>query len=392
MKDLKVVFDIGNGYIKGIIFDIQDGQTTVLAKHMVKTRWMRKGKIMDVEDFSVCINEVLEAFAKKLWGDVVEEVFVWISHPETVIKRVSEQKRVLDGKITHDDVAHLSDVITESSVHANYEVLKLVPIQWILDEQTKVKDPIDMEARKLELVADVFMIPKTFFNNLMDAFQKLDVYVGEIVPNILGACEIALDFDVKDLWVLLVDIGANQTTYVVYEDGIPLFYGMIPLWGEDVTKDVSIGLQVDIKDAERIKREKAIIMMDWPHVEDETVDMAFLSEIVLARYEEIFELIQTDLVRYQKDGRLPWGVVMLWWGAQVENVTLLAKEVFKLATYKAKDGVLRLPELTHSSEWLNALWLYVWVNKYHHPRSRWFKFSMDFKFLHGIADFFRKIF
>jgi cell division protein FtsA len=392
MKDLKVVFDIGNGYIKGIIFDIQDGQTTVLAKHMVKTRWMRKGKIMDVEDFSVCINEVLEAFAKKLWGDVVEEVFVWISHPETVIKRVSEQKRVLDGKITHEDVAHLSDVITESSVHANYEVLKLVPIQWILDEQTKVKDPIDMEARKLELVADVFMIPKTFFNNLMDAFQKLDVYVAEIVPNILWACEIALDFDVKDLWVLLVDIGANQTTYVVYEDGIPLFYGMIPLWGEDVTKDVSIGLQVDIKDAERIKREKAIIIMDSVHVEDDTVDMAFLSEIVLARYEEIFELIQTDLVRYQKDWRLPGGVVMLGGGAQIENVTFLAKDVFKLATYKAKDTVLKLPELSHSSEWLNTLGIYVWVNKYHQPRSRWFKFSMDFKFFHGIAEFFRKIF
>lgn len=31
---------------------------------------------MDVEDFSMCINEVLETFAKKLGGDFVEEVFV----------------------------------------------------------------------------------------------------------------------------------------------------------------------------------------------------------------------------------------------------------------------------------------------------------------------------
>lgn len=167
----------------------------------------------------------------------------------------------------------MSDVIADASVHANYEVLKLVPIQWVLDEQTKVKDPIDMEGRKLELIADVFMIPKTFFNNLMDAFDKLDVYVAEIVPNMLGASEIALDFDVKDLGVLLVDIGANQTSYVVYEDGIPLFYGMIPLGGEDVTKDVSIGLQVDIKDAERIKREKGVIIMNNTHIEDDSVDM-----------------------------------------------------------------------------------------------------------------------
>ena len=392
MKDLKVVFDIGNGYIKWIMFDIQDGQTTVLAKHMVKTRWMRKGKIMDVEDFSMCINEVLETFAKKLGGDFVEEVFVWISHPETVIKRVAEQKRVLDGRISHEDTDHLSDVIADASVHANYEVLKLVPIQWVLDEQTKVKDPIDMEARKLELIADVFMIPKTFFNNLMDAFDKLDVYVAEIVPNMLGASEIALDFDVKDLGVLLVDIGANQTSYVVYEDGIPLFYGMIPLGGEDVTKDVSIGLQVDIKDAERIKREKGVIIMDNTHIEDDSVDMWFLSEIMLARYEEIFELIQKDLVRYQKDGRLPGGVVLLGGGAQVENITVLAKDVFKLATYKAKDATLKLQDLSRSLEWLNTLWMYVWANKYYQPKGRGLKFNMDFSFLSWITDFFKKLF
>jgi len=38
----------------------------VLAKEMIKTRGMRKGKILDVEDFAVCINEIVESFSKKL--------------------------------------------------------------------------------------------------------------------------------------------------------------------------------------------------------------------------------------------------------------------------------------------------------------------------------------
>ncbi|MDP2669578.1 MAG: cell division FtsA domain-containing protein [bacterium] len=110
----------------------------------------------------------------------------------------------------------------------------------------------------------------------------------------------------KDLGVLLVDIGANQTSYVVYEEGYPLFYGVLPIGGEHVTKDISIGLQVDIRDAEQIKKEQGSVMHQQQASEEtDTIDKRFLTDIMTARYEEIFELVQEDLVKHQKDGRLP---------------------------------------------------------------------------------------
>ena len=102
-----------------------------------------------------------------------------------------------------------------------------------------------------------------------------------------------------------MDIGANQTSYVVYEEGFPVLYGVLPVGGEEVTKDISIGLQVDIRDAERIKREKGLIIMDNRILEEDTVDIRFLSDIMIARYEEILELINEDLILHAKDGRLP---------------------------------------------------------------------------------------
>jgi cell division protein FtsA len=145
---------------------------------------------------------------------------------------------------------------------------------------------------------------------------------------------------------------------------------MIPLGGEDVTKDISIGLQVDIKDAERIKREKGVLLMGQPKLEDETIDRGFLSDIMVARYEEIFELIQKDLVRYQKDGRLPGGVLLSGGASQAEHVTVLAKEVFKLATYRAKDLAVQIPEISTSLDLLNLIGLYVWSMKYYQPKGR----------------------
>jgi cell division protein FtsA len=378
MNEMRVVLDIGNGYLKGIVFGQEGEKPIVLAKEMVKTRGMRKGKILDVEDFAVSINELLESFSKKLGGDFVEEVFVGISHPETVITRVREQKRILQLNIGNDDIQHLSDVLAEAGGKPNYEVIKIIPVQWIIDDQTKLKDPLGMEARKLELIADVFMVPRTFYNNLFEAFDRLDLQVADVVPNILGAAEVCLDFDLKDLGVLLVDIGTNQTSYVVYEEGYPVFYGVIPVGGEEVTKDISIGLQVDIKDAEQIKREKGVIMLGGTTREDEAIDVRFLSDIMIARYEEIFELIQEDLQSYDKDGRLPGGVILIGGGAKVEHLTTLAKDVFKLATFRGHDKVVKLGELSQNLQFINLLGDYVRANKYHTGKKSMFSFSMKF--------------
>ncbi|MBP9691352.1 hypothetical protein KBD81_04710 [Candidatus Woesebacteria bacterium] len=295
-----------------------------------------------------------------------------------MINRVHEQKRVLSQHIGHDDIGHLSDVVAETTVKPNYEVVKIIPVQWIIDEQTKTKDPLGMEARKLELIADVFMIPKNFYTNLLDALERLDLHVADMIPNILGSAEVCMDFDLKDLGALLIDIGANQTSYVVYEEGYPVFYGTIPVGGEEVTKDISIGLQLDIKDAEQIKKEKGQIIMDSRTLDEESVDMRFLSDIMIARYEEIFEIINEDLIHHHKDGRLPGGVILVGGAAKVPGLLVLAKDVFKLATFKAQDTTLQLGDISSNLQFINLLGDYVWADKFGSTAARKFNIKMNF--------------
>lgn len=392
MNNMRTVIDIGNGYIKWVVFWNEDDRTVVLAKDMVKTRGMRKGKILDIQDFAMCINELLKTFAKKLWWDFIEEVTVWVSHPSTDIKRVAEQKRVLSNKIGHDDIWHLSDVVADASYRPNFEVIKIIPVLWLIDEETKTKDPLAMEARKLELIADVFMLPKSFYDNLLEVFENLDLQVVDIVPNILGAAQATLDFDLKDLWVILVDIWANQTSYVVYEEWYPLLYGVLPVWWEEVTKDISIWLQIDIKEAESIKREKWVIVMDNRTIDDESVDVRFLSDIMIARYEEIFELIQQDLIRNGKDWRLPGGVILTWGWSKVQNILTLAKDVFKLASFYGEDKQLQLWDLSQNQQFLSLLGDYVRIQKYDQGRWWGLGFSFDFSFMGKIKEFFKQLF
>jgi len=90
----------------------------------------------------------------------------------------------------------------------------------------------------------------------------------------------------------------------MYEDGNPFMYGVIPIGGEDVTKDISIGMQIDMREAENLKVDYGMITEDEA-TKDDQLDVKFLEEIIGSRYLEIFEKINDRLVAAGKDGRLP---------------------------------------------------------------------------------------
>jgi len=378
MKDIKAVFDIGNDFIKAIVFANDNDKDIVLAKHMEPNHWMRKGKILDTEVFAQTINSITDGFIKKLGGDFIDEVFVSVSHPESKIMRIVEQKRIMKEQVTNEDTQHLMSVVADIANQSNAETVKIVPVYRTVDENKNEKDPVGMQAKKLELTADVFLLPKTFLNILLDTFERVGITPNDIVPNILGASEIALDYDHKDLGTILIDIGKNQTSYAIYEEWYPLGYGVIPLGWEDVTKDISIWLQIDIKEAENIKKNNGLILIEGETVpKDDSLDIHFLSDIISARYEEIFEKINDHLIELERDGRLAGGVFLLWGWAKMPNIDALAKQTFKLATFFAKDHTLQLGEISSNIQMLNVLGAYTRWNKFGTTRGGKFGLSLD---------------
>ncbi len=391
MQSLKAVFDIGNGYVKWALISQEEGKHIVLVKDMVKTKWMRKGKVLDSNDCIDSIKQVMQTFFKKLGADFVDEVHLTISHPDMLVTRFNEQKRIMSDKIINDDVDHLLKIVGEIAQQSNYEIIKLMPVHWIVDEQLTVTDPIGMEARKLELVADVFAIPKSFYTALTELFDKLTLNIADITPNIIVASELLLDFDQKDLGTLLIDIWYNQTSYVVYENWYPLTYWVVPMWWEDVTKDISIWLQVDIKEAETIKVETGL-STDTTGTTDDRLDLTFLNNVITSRYEEIFEYINDQLIDIDKDGRLAWGVYLYGGWSKLTGVDDIAKNMFKLATFYAKDHTMWLPELGNNLQLINILAAYHWSEKYHQDSKRWLWlwFSMDWA--KNVWNFIKEIF
>ena len=391
MNDIRAIFDIWNDSIKAVVFWKDNEKDVILAKQTEPVMWMRKWKILQAEDFTNVLNKIVEYFIKKLGWDFIDKVYVWISHPEMITQRIIEWKRIMNESVELEDLEHLSRIVWEIANVNNYETIKIVPVSRILDETKREKDPIWLKCKKLELMADVFMIPKNFYNWLIDAFDKIGLVVADIIPNILAASEVAVDYDHKDLWTVLIDIWKNQTSYVIYEDWYPLWYGTLPIWGEEVTKDISIWMQVDIKEAEDIKKTNWSCIIDSEAPQDLPLDTHFLTEIISARYEQIFWKINDHLFKLEKDWRLPWWILLLWWWAKTKYLDVLSKEIFKLATFYAKDQMVNIWDLSNNIQFINIIWCYYRSLKYIEEGRHWWWINI-WKTMWKISKFFKDLF
>jgi cell division ATPase FtsA len=235
------------------------------------------------------------------------------------------------------------------------------------------------------------MIPKNLYNWIMESFDNVWLSISDVVPNILSSSEIILDYDRKDLWTVLIDIWKNQTSYTIFEDWYPLWYWTIAIWWEDVTKDISIWMQIDIKEAEDIKKTYWTAIIDKNIIQDSPLDIHFLTEIINSRYEEIFNKINNHLRKLDRDWRLPWWVILIWWWSKLPNLDLLSKDIFKLATFYGKDNQLHLWDISNNIQFTNVLWTFIWSNKYMDWR-KWSGLKINWNIWWSVKKFFKDLF
>ena len=60
-----------------------------------------------------------------------------------------------------------------------------------------------------------------------------------------AGCSMRLSKDEKELGVALLDIGGGSTTLAVFEQGYLKHTSVIPVGGDMITKDLSIGITYD---------------------------------------------------------------------------------------------------------------------------------------------------
>ncbi|MCD5380811.1 cell division protein FtsA [Candidatus Gracilibacteria bacterium] len=340
--------DIGSSKIRTIIGSFDKDNTdkfVILGMGVTNSTAIRKGNILDMEEFKTNLDTSLEE-AEKMAGEQVSHVYLSFNSSSFEVITSRGVIAISGEEISQNDVDRVLDMAKGGVDFPNREVLKVIPESFSVDVEDGVKNPVGMSARKLEATAKIFSMNTNVLNNIRKAVSDVGIEVLDVYPNLLGSPEGVLTKRQKELGVVCVDIGASTTGITIYEEGSLKHSAVIPLGGDSVTNDIALGMRTSTIVAEKLKLDYAIAATPEKEVADKQlkleklgmgeegeISLEYLSQIVTARYEEIFHFIREELKSIGKDGMLPEGAIFVGGGVKVTQFLDSAKHNLKLPCF-----------------------------------------------------------
>jgi len=369
--------DIGSASIRIVVGQLsktqENEQLNIIGVIEVPSQGISKGSIVSIEDAVASISTALEK-TERMIGLELKRVCVGVggihvnSQESNGIIAISRT----NGEIQDEDIERVIDAAKSVSAVVNNEVLHVIPKSFAVDNQTGVKDPVGMTAIRLEVTTQVIRGLASHIKHLTTSVYRTGLDISDIVVSMLAASEAVLTVRQKELGVALVDIGADTTNIIVFEEGDVIHAAVLRIGANHITSDLALGLQSSIDVAERIKvehgraslekisKEEEINLRELGG-EDQTFTQKYITDIITARVEEIFEKVDDELKKINRAGLLPAGLVLVGGGAKLDGMVEVAKKKTLLpvtigAVQRFNTAIDKVNDVT----FVNALGLVLW--------------------------------
>ena len=344
-NDIIIGLDIGTSTVQTVVAQKLGAaqKLRILGTGQSSVNGLRRGIITDIDAAARSIREAVK-MAERASGVSVREAYVSVggSHIGCRSSRGVVAVSRADQEISEDDVMRAIRQAEAVTLAANREILHVIPREFIIDSEKGIKDPVGMHGIRLEV--DVLIIEGStpVLKNLNKCLSEAGIEPSEFILSSLASSRAVLNSRQKELGVLTLDLGAGTTGLGVFEDGDIVYANILPIGSGHITNDIAIGFRTSIDVAEKIKLEygscaaseigkKETIDLAKFGVEDQTkVSRRMLADIIEARICEIFDLVNKELKKINRQGMLPAGVILVGGGAKLQGLVDLAKRELKL--------------------------------------------------------------
>lgn len=354
IRNISVGIDVGTTAVRVVVGEFVKGDKNpkILGAGETPMQGVRRGYISSFDEAVASIRTAV-AQAEHTSGIKIKKAYVAVGGMTLRGTPVSGAAVIskADGEVTALDIEKALDDCEAGANLSNKKVLHTSPISFKLDGEEIFGSPEGMRGTKLETKALLITCSGKHLEELLGAISEAGVHPIDVVASPIAGSLVALSNKDKIAGSALVDIGSETTTLAVFENNTLTALHTFSIGGADITNDIALGLKVGLDTAEGLKL--GAVSHEYPKKK--------LEEIIEARFNDIFELIDNYLKKLKRSGLLPAGIVFIGRSANTKNIEDYAKKTLNLPSRAASTEIFGgLKTKLRDPAWFVALGLVLY--------------------------------
>ncbi len=344
IPEMIVGLDIGTSKVVAIVGEINDeeGEVEIIGLGSHPSSGMKKGVVVNIESMVQSIQRAVEE-AELMADCQVHSVYAGIAGSHIKSMNSHGMVAIKDKReVAYEDVERVIDAAKAVAIPAEQKVLHVLPQEFVIDHQEGIREPVGMSGIRLDARVHLVTAAESAVQNIEKCVLRCGLEVDDIILEQVASSYSVLTEDEKELGVCLVDIGGGTTDIAVFTEGSIRHTAVIPIAGDQVTSDIAVAMRTPTQNAEEIKIKYARALKQLASAEDEIevpgvgerparqLSRQALAAVVEPRYEELLNLVQSELKHSGYLELLGAGVVLTGGSSKMEGVIELAEEVFHM--------------------------------------------------------------
>ena len=340
--------EIGTSQAKALVGEVgEDGSLNVVGMASRPNEGMRKGEIVDFRKAAAAVHAALEE-AEKMSGTTVDSVYLAQTgaHLDGQMLRGSAFVASSDNRVAVDDLQRAESEAKRRQPETGRSYVHHVRTPIVLDEKV-VEDPVGLIGKKIDVGYWSIDGDDQAIRSALHVISNYSLEVDDLILSSIASATMVAGPDLRRAGSLVIDLGAGVTDLVLYHQGYVAYTGVIPVGGDHVTGDLSMGLRILEPYAEKLKiehgkaspdpsdDEEDVLIIGNKTIGDRSVSRKAISDVIHVRVVELFEIIRKELGSLLDANELKGGILLTGGGSQMPGIEQVAGKVLGLPVRKA---------------------------------------------------------
>jgi len=277
-KHFETFFDCGFSKIRAGVFNKNNKNEVFYAESEFFTDYLN----LEFE-----IQKIITSFEKNT-NEYIDNINLMIDSAKTLSIGISLSKKLDGFKLKKANIQFLVQEAKQQILkyYKNYNIAHIIINNYKIDDVDYSYWPNEIKCHFISLDIIFICLPTDLVLYFKSIFSKSNILINQIICS-----SYAKSINYKDNLNLnnyssFIDVGFNKTSIISYFND-QIFFDVLPIGGNHITKDISIVLKIDLEQSEQIKIN---FNKDHKILNNGDISKEIVEKIVCARTEEILEL------------------------------------------------------------------------------------------------------